>query len=104
MRSQARSTNCPFCSTPLGVTVEGCWVAMSLDEYREYALTRLNPNLAGQFSSDTCIGCHSAITSSKPAHPSAAATLTDGESAVGISVERPLCVGSRRMPLSSFRD
>ena len=60
MRNQARATSCPLCGTPLGATVEGCWVPMSLDEYREYALTRLKA-LTAPLSGDRCIGCHSAL-------------------------------------------
>ena len=70
MRNQARATTCPLCGTPLGAIVDARWVAMSLDEYRDYALTGLDPNQAGRLSPDTCIGCHSAIKNLKPYPPS----------------------------------
>jgi hypothetical protein len=35
---------------------------MSLDEYREYVFTKLNPNLIAGFSPGTCIGCHSSLS------------------------------------------
>jgi len=62
MRYQARATICPFCGTPLGVTVEGYWVAMSLDEYRENAFTR-DKELTAPLAPDRCIGCHSFLGS-----------------------------------------
>ena len=66
MRNQARATTCPLCGTPLGAIIDTRWVAMPLDEYRDYALTRLDPNRAARLSPDTCIGCHSAIENPKP--------------------------------------
>ena len=69
MRTQARSTSCPLCGTPLGATVEGCWVPMSLDEYREYALTRMK-ELTAPLSADRCIGCHAALDRPKRELPS----------------------------------
>lgn len=76
MRNQARATSCPLCGTPLVAMVDGRWVAMSLDEYRNYALTRLNPNQAARLSPDTCIGCHSAIKNPKPDLASVVSPLT----------------------------
>lgn len=66
MRNKARDTNCPLCGTPLGATVEGRWVAMPLDEYRDYALTSMDPELTAPLSVDRCIGCHSALNFPSP--------------------------------------
>ena len=80
MRNHARATSCPLCGTPLGAIVDARWVAMSLDEYRDYALTRLDPNQAARLSPGTCIGCHSTIKNPKPDPVSLASPAeVDGE-------------------------
>jgi hypothetical protein len=75
MRNYARATSCPFCGSSLGAMVDARWVAMSLDEYRDYVLTGLNPNQAARLSPGTCIGCHSDIKNPKPYLASVASPL-----------------------------
>ena len=85
MPNQARATTCPLCGTPLGAIVDARWVAMSLDEYRDYAtLTRLDSNRAARSSPDTCIACHSTIKNPKPTLMSLALPAeADGERTIG---------------------
>ena len=52
-----RATTCPLCGAQLGATVEGQWVPMALDEYREHLALRLIPNPAAMAAPDSCVAC-----------------------------------------------
>ena len=54
-----RATKCPLCHAQLGATVEGQWVPMALDEYREHAALRLIPNPAAMAAPGSCVACGS---------------------------------------------
>ncbi len=74
MRSGGRATRCPLCSAQLGATVEGQWVPMALDDYREHAALRLNPNPAAMAAPDSCVACGSGPQRAEPpSHPIGAA-------------------------------
>ena len=61
-----RATTCPLCGAQLGATVEGQWVPMALDEYREHAALRLIPNPAAMAAPDSCVACGSGPHGAEP--------------------------------------
>jgi hypothetical protein len=59
MNKGPRNTNCPLCGAQLGVTIDGQWVPMPLDEYRDHIAMRLR---ATRPLPHACVACGATLS------------------------------------------
>jgi len=98
MLQAARATTCPLCGARLGASVDGQWVSMALDEFREHTALRLIPNSEVMAAPDSCIACGFSRQRAGPPTPQTGSAVSGGTHVIANSNGVTVMAGIRREP------